>query len=101
MGDPWAPIVTHAIVQFKQPHRDYKYVLDLDYVTSHRPHPSDEARSARRAWPLDRIVDVFTHRNPTYPKRGPVVVQAQWLKDSVSAGYPLGEQDNWGGWLVR
>lgn len=102
MGDPWAPIVTHAIVELPRgPEKSYSHVLDAAYVNERRPHPDNENFTARRDWPFQRIVDVFSQHNPTYSKRGPVIVQAQWLKDSVDIGYPLGAQHDWGGWLVR
>lgn len=100
VGDPWAPMVTHLVVEVPSGHtKSYTHVLPAS-IDASCIHPDHDEPAARHGWSFEGSL-TYTNRNYEYSKRGPVVVQAQWLQDSVAVGYPLLERQNWGGWIVR
>lgn len=100
VADPWAPVITHAMVHVgRRPVMDYSHSLEQSQLTGQ--HPDSESKYQRTDWSFERILEVFITCNRHYPASGAKVVQAPWLMACLKAGHCLDVEDDWGGWLVR
>lgn len=83
--------ITHCLVSlpFSDPKPYFTRTLD---ETPHRlPHSYED-------WNLDHCLYYYHLEGG---RRGPVVVQSEWLYESIKAKRVLDVEDSWGGWRIR